>query len=90
MSASLDAEAASDWYEAEGPELAERFRIALDQAVELINQLPGAGHQWPGKPEARRIAVRGFPYWVVYKETDMAVTIIGVTHMMRTTYERDP
>jgi plasmid stabilization system protein ParE len=89
MSARLDAAAASDWYEAHGLEVAERFRIALDEAVELITELPGVGHEWPGSPEARRIAVRGFPFWVVYKETDMTVVIVGVTHMKRATYLRD-
>jgi plasmid stabilization system protein ParE len=81
--AQLDALAASDWYEQHGAEVAERFRVALDHAVEFVAQLPGAGHEVPGDPDSRRIRVAGFPFWVVYEETDMTVRIMAVSHFSR-------
>lgn len=89
-SAQLEALAASEWYEQHGAQVAERFRIALDHVVELVSQLPGVGHEVPGAPDFRRIRVTGFPFWVVYEETDMAVRITSIRSVSRRpNYSRD-
>lgn len=87
----LEASAASDWYAALDPKVAEEFRIALDETVAQIAALPGAGSPWPGEAGVRRAHLRGFPYWVVYEERAGAVVILAVAHEKRKpAYWREP
>lgn len=87
----LEASAASDWYAARDAKVAEDFRIALDEVVEQVAALPGVGSPWPGEPGLRRAHLRGFPFWVVYEESAVAVTIVAVAHEKRKpTYWREP
>lgn len=90
-SAELEASAASEWYAERDAFAAERFRIALDEAVEQIARFPGAGHPVPGDQSARRVHLDGFPFWVLYEERPESIRILAVAHEKRNpAYWREP
>ena len=87
----LEATAASDWYAKHAANAGEAFRIALDETVERIAELPGVGHQFPGEPSVRRVHLRGFPFWVLYEEAAGELIVLAVAHEKRKPdYWREP
>ncbi|MDP2270150.1 MAG: type II toxin-antitoxin system RelE/ParE family toxin [Archangium sp.] len=87
----LEATAASDWYAERDLRAAEEFRIALDETVANLAELPGSGHLWPGHEGVRRARVRGFPFWVVYEEFADGITVLAIAHQKRNpNYWREP
>lgn len=73
---------ARDWYAARSVEVAERFRIAVDQAAEriavetdLLAALEGA-YRW--------VRVRRFPYVLVFRERSPGVImVVALAHTSR-------
>jgi toxin ParE1/3/4 len=75
-----EARSASDWYEVRDPEVAERFRAALDETVERIAAMPGIGSAWPGESTVRRSLLSGFPYSVIYEDSPDELIVLAVAH----------
>ena len=77
---------ASRWYEDRREHLGLEFLDAVDATIERILDLPGLGervaHLPPDLP-VRRLAVKRFPYHVVYLETEAQIRLLAVAHDRR-------
>lgn len=76
-----EAEAAERWYRERNDIAATRFRHELDRAVDLISERPEAGPPYVGN--TRRVLLRRFPFFVVYRVLDEHVQIVAVAHARR-------
>ena len=69
---------AHDRYFEVRPDLAENFQLELERSRELIARSPMT---WPlylfG---TQRFLMKGFPYFVVYRRTDVRIEIVAVAH----------
>ena len=74
---------ARGWYLRRDPSVAQRFTAAIDAAIELASEVPGASMPWPGVPELRRAIVKGFPYWLVFEEGPGGVLVVAFAHQKR-------
>ena len=77
-----DLDEAMAWYTAHGPGLALDLLAEFEQAVASIKQNPGLGtpHRRTG---FRRLAMRRFPYRVIYAELDDVIWVVAVAHAKR-------
>jgi toxin ParE1/3/4 len=76
--ASLELEAAFDWYLARSESAAGRFVEELDRAVTRIAEAP---HRWPeGIHGTRKFVLQRFPFVVVYRELPSSIQVIAVAH----------
>ena len=78
--------AAASWYDERRPGLGEEFFLAVDEILRLIRQFPGIGKRAPEVSKAngiRKIAVEGFPYWVVYQELPALLYVVAIAHFRR-------
>ena len=74
---------AGRWYESRRADLGVEF---FDAAVRQIVEFPRAGAPVPRVPKdvlVRRVAVRRFPYHVVYLETPDALRVLAIAHDRR-------
>lgn len=72
---------AQDWYEAEAPGVARRFRSEVDTVIRRIADNP---LQFPLTFKTlRRARVRKFPYGLFFVVTDDGVTIVACFHSSR-------
>jgi plasmid stabilization system protein ParE len=76
-----EAEAAERWYRERNETASMRFRHELDRAVDLISDRPEAWSPYVGG--TRRILLRRFPFFVVYRVFDERVQIVAVAHARR-------
>lgn len=76
-----EAEDAERWYRERNDTAAARFRRELDQAVDSISERPQGGSPYLGS--TRRILLRRFPFFVVYRVLDERVQIVAVAHARR-------
>lgn len=60
---------------------AERFRVAVEEAVGRSLAFPLAGQ--PYRSETRRVFVRGYPFFLVYRPDAEGITILAVVHGAR-------
>lgn len=77
---------AGRWYEDRRTGLGVEFFDEVDAVVRLILDLPRSGERVsrvPADLPVRRLAVKRFPYHVVYLETPSAVRILAVAHDRR-------
>jgi plasmid stabilization system protein ParE len=77
---------AAQWYERRRTGLGVDFLDAVDAAISLIADLPRTGARVPRLPvelAVRRLAVKRFPYHVVYLETPSDIRILAVAHDRR-------
>jgi toxin ParE1/3/4 len=78
--------AAVSWYDERRPGLGKEFFVAVDETVRLIRQFPEIGKRAPEVPRTsgvRKIAVEGFPYWVVYQELPALLYVVAIAHFRR-------
>ena len=77
----LDAEAAREWYSERSPFAARGFLLALDQAVQSVNEAP---ERWPERPHGCRQYVfpSRYPFTLVYRLVP-TVEIVAVAHQNR-------
>lgn len=73
-----DAHHAYDWYESQRPGLGEEFLQCLEAKLERIHRSPEIfAIEYE---DYRRALLRRFPYAILYRATDDAVTVYGVFH----------
>ena len=76
-----DEEAAERWYRERNETAAIRFRRELDRAVDLILERSDA---WPSYlANTKRVLLRRFPFFLVYRVRDERVEIVAVAHASR-------
>jgi plasmid stabilization system protein ParE len=85
LDAEAEMEAASWWYERQRRGLGSDFLNAIDNATARILEHPRAGTPVPGIADdtIRRIALRRFPYHVVYMELTDRIQVLALAHDRR-------
>lgn len=80
--AEAEARSAYLWYLERSPLAAERFQVALEQAVYAVGESP---LRYPEiDPGVRRRLLPGrFPYGLIYRIRDQVVEVIAVMHLHR-------
>lgn len=77
----VDFETAARWYQRQSPDVAARFRKAVQDCIKRIAAAP---RLWPRTEEGmRRAPVARFPYGVFYVESDGKVHIAAIMHHRR-------
>ena len=76
-----EAEAAERWYRERNETASARFRSELDRAVDLISERPKTGS--PYLSNTRRVLLRRFPFFVVFRVRGDDVQIVAVAHARR-------
>ena len=76
-----EAEAAERWYRERNEIASARFQRELDRAVDLISERPNAGSPYLGS--IRRVLLRRFPFFVVYRVRGDNAQIVAVAHARR-------
>jgi plasmid stabilization system protein ParE len=76
-----DAEVARGWYAERSPFAARGFLLALDAAVNAVNEAP---HRWPQRSHGCRqyFFTSRYPFSLVYRISDV-VEIVAVAHHRR-------
>ena len=77
---------AGHWYESRRVGLGVEFFDAVDAALRQIVDFPRAGAPVPRVPRdlpVRRLAVKHFPYHVIYLETSDGLRILAIAHDRR-------
>jgi len=78
--------AAVAWYDNRRPGLGARFFAEVSRIVDVIRRQPGVGGAVPrvrAQHSARRVPLRRFPYFVIYRERDAEIQIVAVAHTSR-------
>jgi plasmid stabilization system protein ParE len=76
-----EAEAAERWYRERNEITSGRLQRELDRAIERISEQPEAGS--PYLSGTRRVLLRRFPFFVVYRVRGDNVQIVAVAHARR-------
>jgi plasmid stabilization system protein ParE len=76
-----EAQAAERWYRERNEIASARFQRELDRAVDLISERPNTGSLYLGS--SRRVLLRRFPFFVVYRVNGDNVQIVAVAHARR-------
>jgi toxin ParE1/3/4 len=76
-----EAKAAEQWYRERNEIASARFQRELDRAVDLISERPDTGSPYLGN--TRRVLLRRFPFFVVYRVRGEDVQIVAVAHARR-------
>ncbi len=84
--AAEEAIAAADWYDNEREGLGKEFAIAVEIAIDLIQEdilplspMPGN----PGTKGPKRLILKRFPYDIVFIESDAETIVIAIAHHSR-------
>jgi hypothetical protein len=78
--------AAASWYDERRPGLGLEFFVAVEEAFRWIRRFPGIGKlaiEVSKTRGVRKIAVEGFPYWVVYQELPGLLYVVAIAHFRR-------
>ena len=76
-----DLAGAFDWYELQGPQLAESFLVAVESTLRAIGQYPEMFAAVHG--EVRRAIVSRFPFAVFYAIEHRRIVVLRVLHTSR-------
>jgi toxin ParE1/3/4 len=74
------------WYEMQRRGLGTRFFTEVGQVLDLILRHPGIGSPVPrvrAEYGTRRVPLRRFPYFVVYREQGEEIQVVAVAHASR-------
>lgn len=74
------------WYEWQRDGLGERFLESVGTALESLSTAGSHGAHIPGIPEryrVRRLHLRGFPYFIIFRELEDEVQVVAVAHERR-------
>jgi plasmid stabilization system protein ParE len=78
--------AAVAWYEMQRRGLGARFFAEVGRVLDLILRHPGIGSPVPrvrAQYGTRRVPLRRFPYFIVYREQGEEIQVIAVAHASR-------
>ncbi|HJY85135.1 MAG TPA: type II toxin-antitoxin system RelE/ParE family toxin [Candidatus Binatia bacterium] len=78
--------AAVAWYEMQRRGLGARFFTEVGRVLDLILRHPGIGSPVPrvrAEYGTRRVPLRRFPYFVVYREQGEEIHVVAVAHASR-------
>ena len=78
--------AAVDWYEGRQPGLGARFVSEVGRVLDLIRNRPALGGPVPrvrAQYGVRRVPLRRFPYFVIYRDCDAEIQIVAFAHTSR-------
>lgn len=81
--ASLELAEAVRWYEERRPRWGARLFDAVNATMALIESHPEIGSPRRGRPAARQLKVRGFPYLVAYRIRPDDVYVVALAHAKR-------
>jgi plasmid stabilization system protein ParE len=84
--AETDIQSAADWYDQQREGLGDEFLEAVEEAFQIIQQLPRGGLAAQAAPpgrEVRRYGLKRFPYSVFYEVSDEDIIVLAVTHQRR-------
>jgi plasmid stabilization system protein ParE len=81
--ASLELAEAVRWYEERRPGWGGRLFDAVTHSIELIEAHPEIGSPRPSRLPIRQLAVRGFPYLVVYRDRGEDLSVVAFAHAKR-------
>ena len=81
--ASRELAEAVQWYEDRRPGWGARLFDAVSRAFELIERHPEIGSPRKSRTAVRQLAVRGFPYFIVYRSHSEDSYVIAVAHTSR-------
>lgn len=73
--------AAAEYYDAAVPGLGNRFLLAVSRVADVAMSHPEAGGRRGAN--ARRLAVSGFPYDLVYQRRGEVVEVLAIAHHHR-------
>jgi toxin ParE1/3/4 len=76
-----EAKAAERWYRERNEIASARFQREIDRAVDLISERPNTGSPYLGN--TRRVLLRRFPFFVVYRVRGFNVQIVALAHARR-------
>jgi toxin ParE1/3/4 len=76
-----EAKAGERWYRERNEVASARFQRELDRAVDLISERPNTGSPYLGN--TRRVLLRRFPFFVVYRVRGNNIEIVAVAHARR-------
>lgn len=79
-------QAAVAWYENRRPGLGARFFAEVSRVVNMIRRQPGVGGSVPrvrAHHGARRVPLRRFPYFVIYRERTAEIQVVAFAHTSR-------
>ena len=79
--ASMELEATAEFYESHLGGLGLRFLFAFESGIERIERFPQSGS--PLSDGFRKVVVPGFPFSIVYQETQDQIMILAVAHHYR-------
>jgi len=68
-------------YDTQRKGVGRRFQRAVERAASLALSLPFAGAPCGG--EARKVVVKGFPFYIVYRPEAAGVVVFAVAHSRR-------
>jgi toxin ParE1/3/4 len=84
--AATEAAEAAAWYEPHRAGLGADFREELKAALDLLRQEPQPGRPWPGhlgQRGVKRIAMKRFPFFLVFVNAESASVVLAVAHHRR-------
>ena len=71
-----------EFYEAAQRGLGGKFSLAVEKAVSLVLTFPDVGS--PCASGTRRVVIKGFPFWLVYKSSFSGdIIIFAIAHQSR-------
>ena len=76
-----EAQAAERWYRERNETASGRFQRELDRAIERISEQPETGS--PYLSNTRRVLLRRFPFFIVYRVRSGVLEIVAVAHGRR-------
>ena len=76
-----EAQAAERWYRERNETASVRFQRELDRAIERISERPETGS--PYLSNTRRVLLRRFPFFIVYRVRGGVLEIVAVAHGRR-------
>ena len=76
-----EAQAAEQWYRERNDTASRRFQRELERAIERISERPETG--FPYLSSTRRVLLRHFPFFIVYRVRGGDLEIVAVAHARR-------
>ena len=76
-----EAKAAEWWYRERNETASGRFQRELDRAIDQISERPETGS--PYLSNTRRVLLRRFPFFIVYRARGENIQVVAVAHARR-------